>query len=548
MKTKINIVALVICSLFMAISYPDGAKGELPKSIVRADASNSLGTFSNMAGGVNFWGPIELRQMFVDDVGTDLGRIKIRLHEVQKEGESYTNLPFSEEDFKQELELPPGGNPRFMIQIYGVPYWLSTSKDTRIFTNNIPNYAKYPPIDYEEWSRLVSATVTRLKECGLASGAYYEIFGEPNMSSTWYQQIMVNPNGPDEPNEVGHNTAEVIQNFYKIYEYTALGIRAADPDAKIGGVAIVAGLSGFWWTRLLCQEIKARNLPLDFYSWHTYRTDEKLSELLALTPVTWEKVREVFEPRFRWYGFNPDQIEALVDDVYRYINALQQQGQEAVRRPYSFHSTLLKDVLGEEGFGEVELFLTEWNVNCGRDIRHETHYGASFVTRGLIDLTDSYTEAQTFYCLREPVNMGGDMSLFAGNIPKASFNAFKSFAMLGSDNERISVGSSDSDIYSIATRDHESISLLATYYVMDEQPEYFSPSAVKEVTVEIQHIPFEGYNYEIYLISGNHSNAFFGSGPELELVRQGTGSGDFEESGNLGIYGVVLIKINKIES
>lgn len=187
-------------------------------------------------------------------------------------------------------------------------------------------------------------------------------------------------------------------------------------------------------------------------------------------------------------------------------------------------------------------------MNCGRDIRHETHYGAPFAARGLIDLTDSYTETQTLYCLREPINMRGDMSLFAGNLPKASFNAFKSFAMLGNDNERISVVSSDNDIYSIATRDQSSISLLATRYVMDQQPEYSSPSAVKEVTVEIQHIPFEEYNYEIYVISGNHSNPFFGSGPEPELVRQGTGSGDFEENGNLGIYGAVLIRINRIES
>jgi len=552
-KRKTVFLSLALFVLFLAIGLPKIAKGEASESIISADVSTSLGAFHNIAGGINFWGPKEVKQMFVDEVGTDLVRIKIRLHEVQKEGNSYTNFPFSEKDIKDRVELPPGANPKIMVQIYGIPYWLSTSNDTRIFTNNIPNYAKYPPTDYEEWSRVVSATVARLRECGFIGSKkvdYYEVFGELNMSSTWYQQIMVNPHGPDEPNELGRNTVEVMQNFYQIYEYTALGIRAVDPDAKIGGVAIVGGYSGLWWTRLLCQEIKAKKLPLDFYSWHTYRTDERLSGLLALPSVTWEAVREFFEPRFKWFGFNSNQIDAMVDDVCRYLNALQEQGQEAVRRPYSFHSTLLKEVLREEGFGEVELFLTEWNVSSGRDIRHETHYGASFIARGLMDLTDSYTEAQTFYCLREPVDMRGDMSLFAGNVPKASYNAFRAFAMLGDDNERIDVMSSDENIYSIATKDQNSISLLATYYVMDKHPEYFS-SPVKEITIEIKHIPFEQYNYEIYLINRNHSNDFFGSGPELELIRQGTGglgtgSNDFEVSGNLGMYGVALIKINKI--
>ncbi len=541
-------MSLTLFVLFLVIGLPKITKGEAADSILRVDASTSLGVFNNMAGGINFWGQTEAQQTFIDEVGGDLYRIKVRLHEVQKVGDSYTNFPFSASTGSKGIDIPDGEEPRVMIQIYGIPYWLSTSKDTRFFSNNLPNYAKYPPQDFEEWAKVVSAAITELKTLGLEKIDYYEIFGEPNIGSTWYQQTM-----KGEPNELGHNTAEVLQNFYKIYEYTALGIQAVDPNAKIGGVGITDHLSSIWWTRFLCQEMKTRNMPLDFYSWHTFRTDERLADLSNLPPITEEMVRAYFEPRFKYQGFNPEQIDIMVSDVYRYLHAFAEQGQKAVRHPYSFHSTLLKEALREEGFGEIELFLTEWNLNCPLDIRHDTHYGASFVIRGLIDIADSYTEAQAFYCLSIPegwpaASKRGNMSLFVGNIPKANFNAFRAFAMLGDDNERIDVLSSDENIYTIAAKDQNSISLLATYYVMGGYRSAF-PS-VKEVTVEIMNIPFEQYNYEIYLIDQYHSNAFYGSGPELELIGQGTvsseSSSDFEISGYLGMYGVVLIKVNRI--
>jgi hypothetical protein len=269
-------------------------------------------------------------------------------------------------------------------------------------------------------------------------------------------------------------------------------------------------------------------------------------------------VRAYFEPRLQDQGFNSNQIGMMISDACYYLMSFQEQGQEAIRYPYSFASSQFKEILLEEGFGDAELFLTEWNVAGLFDQRHDTHYGASFITRGLIDLTDSFTVAQAFYALSSQ-NHGrgfeeyrGDFSLFVGGIPKASFNAFRSFAMLGYDSERISVVSSDNDIYSIATKDQSSVSLLATYYVGGEVAGFGSLPSVKKVTVEIGNIPFDQYDYEIYLIDRNHSNDFFGSGPELELIGQGTvsyeNSGDFEISGYLGIYGVVLIKISKIQS
>ena len=547
MKKKITTFILVIFLLFSVVSYPGIGKGGPPESIITADGSTSLGVFNNLAGGINFWGQKEAQQMFIEEVGTDLYRIKIKLHEVQKEGDSYTNFPFLEEDFVQRLNTARHMGCRIMVQIYGIPRWLSPSEDDRVFTNNLPNYAKYPPKDFAEWAELVSAAVRSLKDFGLEGIDYYELFGEPNAGSTWYQQTM---NG--EPNELNHATAEVMQNFYEIYKYTALGIQDVDPNAKIGGPAIIPNVSGIWWTRFLCQEIKSRNVPLDFYSWHWYRIDDGLEEFLnrinSYSPLTEERVRTFFAPRYEKEGFNPDQIDSMVSDIYSYFKKLEEEGNRAIRYPYSFCSSQLRKILSEEGFDQAELFLTEWNVDYLYNRKHDNHYGASFVARGLIDLTDSYTEAQTFYSL-SPIEYvtgyRGDFSLFVnGGTPKPSFNAFKAFAMLGDSAERINAVSSDNEIYCIATKDQNSISLLATYYVKDENPSF---SLGKEIMIEIKDIPFALYNYEVYLIDGNHSNDFFGFGPELELVRQGIGGNDFKKRGNLKIYGVVLVKINKIQ-
>jgi hypothetical protein len=552
MKRKTGFLSLSLFLLFLAIGLPKITKGEASESIISVDVSTNLGVFNNIAGGINFWGPKEAQQLFMEEVGTDLYRLKIKLHEVQKEGDSYTNFPLLDEGLVQRLNTARDTGCRIMVQIYGVPFWLSTSEDTRVFSNNLPNYAKYPPKDFEEWSRVVSAAIMRLKDLGLEGIDYYELFGEPNVGSTWYQQIM---NG--EPNELNHTTVEVMQNFYKVYKYTTLGIQDIDPNAKIGGVAIIPNASGIWWTRFLCREIKSQSMALDFYSWHWYQIDESLTNLLnrikPYAPLTEEIVRKFSKSRLEKQGFDPEQIDVIIRDIYYYLKGLEEQDEEAIRYPYSFCSSELKRILIEEGFNEAELFLTEWNVNHVFDKRHDSHYGASLIARGLIDLTDSYTEAQTFYCLStlspessEP-KYRGDFGLFVGDTPKAGFNAFKMFAQLGNQNERINAVSSDKDVYSIATKDQNSISLLATYYVMDENPEV--PSSlplVKEVTIEIKNIPFEVYDYEIYLINKGHSNDFFSSGPELELVYGGTGSNDFKINGNLDIYGVVLIRINEI--
>lgn len=104
-----------------------------------------------------------------------------------------------------------------------------------------PSAFKNPPPE-GPWRKIVTDVATHLKG---APVSYHEIWNEPNFD--WFFT-----GGP--------------QDYFKIYENTALAIKAANPDAKVGGPTV----SLPDWYGSFVQFIKTRNLPLDFFSYHNY--------------------------------------------------------------------------------------------------------------------------------------------------------------------------------------------------------------------------------------------------------------------------------------
>jgi hypothetical protein len=539
---------------------------------ITVDASVNEGVFDNIAGGINFWGPTEISERFRTEVGAKLYRLKLRMDQVEWDAEAnrYFNFrlegiaPSEAVDVIANANLAAENGCKIVLQVYGIPKWLSTSKDERVVTNNLPNYAKYPPEDYYVWAKVVHAGFRALKNAGLNSIDYCEVFGEPNCGSTWYLQKMPCLNNGQvvyncEMNELQHNTLQIMKNFLRIYKYTAMAAKAAEPDITVGGPAIVPNISGIWWTRYLCHFLRFYNQPMGFYSWHWYGVDEVLSSMLGkmvpYEPLNESVIKYFYKQDLEEQGFPPDYVRVFLYDIYDYLKDLEQWGQEAVRSPYSFVSSNLDRIMTEEGLGSNELFLTEWNVNHIPDRRHDTHYGASFVTKGLMDIANSVTDEQTYYFLAskpyyDDNGYGGGWSLFTldgSNVPKASFNAFKLFSMLGENTEQISAISFQSDLYAIATKDTDEISLLATYYVVPDNPWDPDYTLSQSVTLRVENLPFPSYNYEIYLIDGDHSNSYYSSGPDLEIIDGGTGSGGFEKVMDLSVYGVVMVKLQQPE-
>lgn len=541
------------------------------ESQLSVDASSNEGVLDNIAAGINFWGQQEARDRFRNEIGAKLYRLKLRLDKVEWNETTGTYNAFtldsvstaSEMDVVREANEAAASGCKVMVQIYGIPKWLSTSQDERVVTNALPNYAKYPPQDYYTWAQIVISAIQTLHRVGLQNIDYFEIFGEPNVGSTWYQQMM--PCKQDgvvqygcEPNELGHNTSQVMENFLRIYRATALAIQEADPDAQIGGPAIVPNITGIWWTRYLCYYFSLYGIPFDFYSWHWYGIDEAVSAMKDLIapyePLQFGLVRKTFEQKLRDEGFDTAHVTAFLYDIYDYLVDLEGQGETAVRRPYSFVSSNLKRIMMEEGYGNNSLFLTEWSVNGSLDRRHDTHYGASFIVRALMDVTDSVTELQSYYCLSNDKPYYGDYpygglwNLFTrddSNTPKASFNAFKVFSRLGDGTQRLSVSSSNSDVYATATKTADRITVSFTHYVLPDDPKNPDYTPYETVTLDVGNIPFTSYTYDVYLIDGTHSNSYYGSGPELEVVDSGTGTGGYQTVMDVSIYGVVMVEITQ---
>ncbi|MCD4726788.1 MAG: hypothetical protein K8R46_03950 [Pirellulales bacterium] len=537
------------------------SSGEDSGTTIRVDASNTIGSFENIAGGITLGSDANARLRFLSEIKPKLIRLKFPLYRIP---ENYKDLEITGNGISgliKDIEDAKMRGGEISIQIYGMPLWISTSQDERVITNGIPNYAKYPSSDYERWSELVSYFVLTIKEIGIDVDCW-EIYGEPTAEALWYKAKMSRKEGGQlirgcDPNDLGHTNEQTIENFFLMFRATAKAIIKADPEARIGGCGTLARWDSLHWTKLFLHYLRQNDIPLHFYSWHGYSIDQKLSELLE-TNIQIENVvgtftRSVIE---RLYGNRLPEMTNNVDliaPLLKYHIALLDADGKTLCSPYEFWSTQFRDILDKEGFTDTDLIISEYNVNWLHDNRHDSHYGAAFIVRALMDITDSSTQKQIFYSLSGPMpfcrnGYRGEFYPLTEDdsfttIAKASYNAFVVYSMLGDDCADLIHVNDDLEkegIYSKATRDQDSISLLTTYYVLAEEPDY---NDSKAVDIAIDNIPFSQYHYEIYLIDYNHSNSFLESGPDLEMVDSGDGSGDFNYSVDLDIYGVLMVKI-----
>ncbi len=105
-----------------------------------------------------------------------------------------------------------------------------------------------PPQDYSLWQQVNQAAAENWREKGY-SNRYVEIWNEPDLPGGFFSGS--------------------VDDYVRIYQYGALGAKAGDPDAKVGG----PGGALQWWHEPLVNHCLANNLPLDFVSGHAYGID-----------------------------------------------------------------------------------------------------------------------------------------------------------------------------------------------------------------------------------------------------------------------------------
>jgi len=242
----------------------------------------------------------------------------------------------------------------------------------------------HPPRDLDRWSDACLGFIRHYNE-GWANGfkhgiEYWEIWNEPeNRPAMW--------SGTDE-------------DYYRLYAATAPKIKAAFPQLKLGGPAI--GATGevkdgkYHPTEFAAGFVKRcreQNLPLDFFSWHTYSDDPSV---------------------------------------------------------YRVKATAIRKWLYEQGFAKTEQHLNEWNYlpendwstmsvkNQGKP-RREWYdrqggpAGAAFAAFVLLDLQDSPVDQANYFT--------GDASPFGlftpYGEPKKTYFAWKAFRQLLDTPQRV---------------------------------------------------------------------------------------------------------------
>ncbi len=246
------------------------------------------------------------------------------------------------------------------------------------------------PSDFAKWARIAERIVARYKDV-----AYWEIWNEPDHSeATW---------------------GGTKREFYDFYETAAKHLKAKFPDKKIGGPGIAGSQQ---WGREFLAEMRRRNVPIDFVSWHLYAADPKT---VAKKADEWRK---------------------LIDEC---------------------------------GYAEAESHLTEWNNIRGwrggeyaasvRDIAGVR--GAAFAASFMCAAQRSSVDLMTYYDARPSAYNG----LFdpADNSPRPSYWAFDAWRSLRDLKSAVSarVDDASGQVRSVASCDGVRFAVLVVRFTGD---------------------------------------------------------------------------------
>lgn len=128
--------------------------------------------------------------------------------------------------------------------------------------HQIKKHDTLPPADFEKWAKICEHIIRHYNE-GWADGLhlniqYWEIWNEADLD------------GDDSTNK--RTWGGTKAQFFDLYEITAKHLKSCFPQLKIGGPALAGHMD---WAESFLQEMRRREVPIDFFSWHIYCTEPK---------------------------------------------------------------------------------------------------------------------------------------------------------------------------------------------------------------------------------------------------------------------------------
>ncbi|MDB6103978.1 MAG: hypothetical protein JWO52_3977 [Gammaproteobacteria bacterium] len=261
-----------------------------------------------------------------------------------------------------------------------------------------------PPRDFDKYAAIAKHIVLHYNR-GWAKGFHYrirfwEIWNEPDLGKVFW--------------------AGTAHQYFEMYGKLAQAVKAADPQALVGGPAIARPNDDTPYRDAFLEYVRTEHLPLDFYSWHWYATDS--------------------------------------DDPLDFIRI----------------SRDLRARLDKHGFARTRSMVTEWNYGL-LDPMPSAVQRASFITAALIYMQDAPIDAATLY--RADSVFGSD-----GATPDKTGQALIALGRLQDTPFRLKVRGADLDGFAVEaarSADGHTVQVLLSNYQIPS--EFLGPRAADDV-------------------------------------------------------------------
>ena len=346
------------------------------------------------------------------------------------------------------------------------------------YTDIITGWA-YPPKDYNKWRDLVYEWV---KHCVAR-------YGKKEVES-WYWEVWNEPNG--------HYWKGSQEDFFKLYDYAADGLKKALPTAKIGGLNIAGtrGKEAQDWTN---------NFIKHCISGTNYATGKKGSPLEAILfhAKGWPKLKD----------------GTVFMDMAPQLNDIQTGFKITASYPETKNLPVIIGESDPEGCAACGMATNPENAYRNGTL-YSSYTAASFARKyqledetkvnflGAVSWSFEFEDQPWFYGFRDLATNGVD---------KPVLNVFRMFGMMGGKRVGVtsnrmypletvlksSVRGDKSDIGALASKDKKSAAVMVwNYHDEDKQ------GAAESVNVTVENIPVKEATLNIYLIDQDNSNSY----------------------------------------
>ena len=145
--------------------------------------------------------------------------------------------------------------------------------------HQIKKYGTLPPKDFKKWAVICEHIIRHYTE-GWADGFNLDML---------YWEIWNEPDGEPDDSLNKKTWGGTKRQFFDFYEIAAKHLKKCFPHLKIGGPSLACFPCNYEWAEEFLIEMRKRNVPIDFLSWHIYCTEPSQIEDRAV------KIREMLD-------------------------------------------------------------------------------------------------------------------------------------------------------------------------------------------------------------------------------------------------------------